>query len=99
VDGEVVPCLVDWLFGGWWRADFYRHFCNYHPLKNFYPLKKEFDMATVKQCDRCGQEAVASVTVTSTVTTKVESDLCADCLVEFKLFLHWLTGQYNENAE
>lgn len=56
-------------------------------------------MATVKQCDRCGQEAVASVTVTSTVTTKVESDLCADCLVEFKLFLHWLTGQYNENAE
>lgn len=50
-------------------------------------------MATNRVCDRCGNKAVAKVEVKSDRTTTVMADLCHDCFLEFKWFLHWVTGQ------
>lgn len=52
-------------------------------------------MAELRKCDRCGAEAVCTVEVKSDVTTTVKADLCEECRSEFKLFLRWLTGQYD----
>lgn len=50
-------------------------------------------MATSKTCDRCGEQAVVLVEVKSNKSTPVMADLCQACYEEFRLFLHWLTGQ------
>lgn len=51
-------------------------------------------MATNKVCDHHeNMEAVITVEVKSDRTTTVKADLCQECFLEFKAFLHWLTGQ------